>query len=52
MKHCCELLHKSQMQLGSGAAMAVALTPSLGTSLGHKCGPKKKAKKSIFNIHF
>ena len=36
------------MQLGSGVAMAVAAgysshsTPSLGTSIGPKCGPKKK----------
>ena len=41
------------MQLGSGIAVAVAkagscicdLTPSLGTSICNKCGPKKKKKK-------
>ena len=41
------------MRLGSGFAVAVAqasscssnLTPSLGTSICHKCGPKKKGKK-------
>ena len=37
-----------QTQLGSGVAVAVAgncssyLTPSLGTSICHRCGPKKK----------
>jgi len=41
------------MQLGSGVAVAVAqagscssdLTPSLGTSICHGCGPKKTEKK-------
>ena len=50
---CCELLCRSQMQLGSVIAMAVAtagscsvdLTPSLGTSICCRCGPKKKKKK-------
>ena len=38
---CCELQHRSQMQLGSGVAAAAAL----GTSICHRCGPKKKKKK-------
>ena len=50
-----ELWCKSQMQLRSGVAVAVAsagghssdLTPRLGTSMCHMggCGPKKKRKK-------
>ena len=41
----------SQMWLGSYVAVAVAgsyssdMTPSLGTSICCKCGPKKKKKK-------
>ena len=47
---CCHRLqHRLQMHLGSGVAVAVAvasscssdLTPSLGTPICHKCGPKK-----------
>ena len=39
------------MWLGSGVAVAVAVAapmrplPRLGTSIGHKCGPKMKKKK-------
>ena len=47
--HC----HRLQMGLGSGIAVAVVqasscssdLTPSLGTSIRCRCGPKKKKKK-------
>ena len=58
---CChELWCRSQMQLGSGVAVAVVQmcgyssdsTPSLGTSLCHKCVAlkrfKKKEKKNLF----
>ena len=46
--HCCELLHRLQMQLGSGVVVAVVKaggyssnwTPSLGTSICCRCGPK------------
>ena len=48
--HCCELWCRSQMQLGSCIAVAVAvvqasgyssdLTPSLGTSICCRCSPK------------
>ena len=45
--HCCEIWCRLQMQLGSWVAVAVVhascyssdLTPSLGTSIGHKCSP-------------
>ena len=48
-----ELLCRSQMQLGSRVAVAVAWagscssssTPSLGTSIYHRCIPKKTAKE-------
>ena len=53
--HCHELWCRSQMQLGSPVAVAVAVakasscslesTPSLGTSICHRCIPKKKKKK-------
>ena len=51
--HCCELWCRSQTWLGSGVAVAVAqasscssdLTPSLGNSMCHGCGPKKQKKK-------
>ena len=51
---CCrELQCRLQMQLGSCVAVAVVqassyssdLTPSLGTSICHGCGPKKTRKK-------
>ena len=51
---CCELWCRSQMQLGSPVAVAVAvaqagscsseLTPSLGTSKCPGCSPKKRKK--------
>jgi len=51
--HCHEPWCTSQMWLGSCVAMAMALagscssklTPSLGTSICCRCGPKKKKKK-------
>ena len=54
---CChELWCMSQMQLGSGVAVAVVqasgqnsdLTASLGTSMCHGRGPKKKTKKKDY----
>ena len=55
IQHCRELWCRSQMQLGSGTAVAVVLAwscssdsaPSLGTSICCGWGPKKK--KKIFN---
>ena len=49
IRHCPELWCRAQMQLGSAVTMASAwaggynsnLTPNLGTSVGHMCGPKK-----------
>ena len=53
---CChELWYRSQMGLRSCVAVAVAssyssdLTPSLGTSLCHRCGPKKEKKKKLYD---
>ena len=59
---CCKLQHRSQMQIKSRIAVAVVSTassnlpPSLGTSICHRCGSKKKkrekkkeAKISVFN---
>ena len=54
--HCSDLWGRSQPQLGSGMAVALAmdgscssdLTPSLETSICHGCGPKKA--KKIFLI--
>ena len=52
--HCLELWYRSQMQVGSGMAVAVVQAcdyssdsaPSLGTSMCPRCGPKKtKTKK-------
>ena len=51
---CCELWCKPQMWLRSSVAVAMArsyssnLTPSPGTSIYHRCGPKKA--KRIRNI--
>ena len=55
--HCCELWCRSQTRLGFFIAAAVAWasgyssdsTPSLGTSICHRCGPKKDPppKKSV-----
>ena len=48
---CCKPRRRSQMQLGSGVAVAVVgsyssdLTPSLGTSICYRCHPEKKKKK-------
>jgi len=50
---CCELWCRSQMRLILDDAVAVVeacsyssyWTPSLGTSICHKCGPKKQKKK-------
>ena len=55
-QHCCKLLCRWQMQLGSAVALAMALasscssdlTPSLGTSICLGCGPKKEKKKSMW----
>ena len=53
IQHCHELRCRSQMQLGSGIAVAVAgscsssWTPSLGTATCHECGPKKQKKEKI-----
>ena len=52
-QRCCKLRRRSQMCLGSGMAVAVAvagscssfLTPSLGTSICLGCDPKKKKEK-------
>ena len=49
----CKLQCRSQVQLRSGIAVAVAvacscssdLTSSLGTSICHRCGPKRQKKK-------
>ena len=51
IRRCCELLCRLQTQLRSGVAVAVAsgyssdLTPSLGTSICRRLGPKKDQKK-------
>ena len=51
IQHCHELWCRSQTQLGSDVAVAEAgscrsvLTPSLGTSICQRCGPKKQKKK-------
>ena len=55
IQHHCELWCGSQMQLGSHVAVAVVLacscrsdlTPSLGTSICCRCGPKKTKKKKV-----
>ena len=52
---CHELWCSLQMRLGSDVAVAVTYTgscssnliPSLGTSICHVCGPKKKGKKNF-----
>ena len=53
IRHCHEFWCRAQIQLGSGVGVAVMrargyssdLTPSLGTSICHRCGTKKKKKK-------
>ena len=55
---CCELWCGSQTWLRSGVAMAVVwtgncssdLTPSLGTLMCCRCGPKKTKKKKAKEI--
>ena len=54
---CCrELWYSSELWLGSHVAVAVASScssssdPSLGTSLCHRCSPKKE-KKNILEYH-
>ena len=54
---CLEIWCRLQTWLGSGVAVAVAvavalasghssdMTPSLGTSICHRCGPKKDKKR-------
>ena len=39
------------MRLGSGVAVAVGFdsTPSLGTSICHKCGPEKEKTKQNYS---
>ena len=62
IRHCQELWCRSKMQLWSSVAVAVVeagsygsdSTPSLGTSICHRCGPKeqkkkKKKKKNLWN---
>ena len=50
---CCELWCRSQMQLGSHVAVAVAeasssdSTPSLGTPICRRSSPKKKKEKEF-----
>ena len=54
---CQELWCGLQTWLGSDVAVAVVSgyssdsTPSLGTSMCHRCGPKKKKKKKSHLIH-
>ena len=53
IQHCCELWCRSQMQLGSCVAVAMAVagscssdsTSSLETSICLECGPKRQKKK-------
>ena len=51
---CCKLWHRSQMWLGSQVTVAVAMagssesTPSPGTSMCHRCGPKKQKIKNLY----
>ena len=51
---CCELWCRSQTQLESGIALAVVLSgshssklaPTLGTSICHRCSPKKRTTEN------
>ena len=60
IQHCREVWYRSQMWFGSHVAVAVAQTsscssdstPSLGTSLCRRCGPKKKMYFIMLNIIF
>ena len=53
LQRCHELWCRLQMRLGPGIAMAVARScssnpaPSLGTSICHRCRPKKQANKRV-----
>ena len=57
IRHCRELWCRSQMRLGPCIAVAVAwgrscssdLTPNLGTSIWHRCRPKKTKVKNLKN---
>ena len=52
IQHCCELWCRLQMRFGSRVAVAVPcscssnLTPSLGTSICHRHGPKKTDRQT------
>ena len=56
IQHCHELWGRSQMQLVSHIAVAVAMpvagscssnsTPSLGTNICHKCSPKRTKRQA------
>ena len=54
IRHCCKLRCRSQMQLGSCIAVAVAQagscishsTPSLGISICYGCNSKKQTRNS------
>ena len=58
IQHCHELWCRLQMLLRSRVAVAVVvasscssdLTPSLGTYICHRCGPKKKNKKRSIRV--
>ena len=55
IQRCCELWCSLDMQLGFGVAVAVVYTsscssdwtPSLGTSICFRCGPKKRKIKKL-----
>jgi len=58
--HCHELWCRSQTLFRSGVSVAVAkagscssdLTPSLGTSICHRCSPKKQQQQQIFVLAY
>ena len=54
IQHCCELQCRSQLRLGSGVAVAGSYrsdsTPTLGTYICYRCGPKKNKKKKKKNL--
>ena len=60
IQHCHELLCRSQTRLGSGVAVAVLWagscssdsTPSLGTSVCHRGGPKKRKRSGLAEVVF
>ena len=56
IQRCHELWCGLQMRLGSCMAVAVAVaesnsTPSLGTSICRRCGPKKQIKQTTNQIY-